>query len=330
MRIVQFIDHHQAQKVALVEDNQLRVINGFSSTYTLARAALDRGTTINALVDAHVGDEQFDYTRALSAGRVLSPVTHPDPARFWVTGTGLTHLGSAAARDSMHSDDEPEAGQTDSMKMFNMGLRAGKPAHGEVGVQPEWFYKGNGSTVVAPGAPIYSPSFALLDGDEIEVCMLHIIADDGTPFRIGYAIGNEFSDHKTEKINYLYLAHSKLRACSFGPELLIGALPADVRGTSRILRQGEVIWEEEFLSGEDNMSHSLANLEHHHFKYKLFRRPGDVHCHFLGTATASFSKGIEPEDGDIFEMEANGFGAPLRNELKINTPANVAAGKLYG
>lgn len=329
MRIVQFRSNDEKSGVALVSGDTLQVIERFTSTYALAQAALKEGRTINNLIEANTSRITLNYTELLATGRILPPVTHPDPARLWVTGTGLTHLGSASARDAMHTHTEPDAGLTDSMKMFQMGLRNGKPEPGQPGVQPEWFYKGNGTTVVAPGDPIYSPSFALLDGDEIEICTFHLIGDDGTPYRLGYALGNEFSDHKTEKINYLYLAHSKLRACSYGPELLLGELPADVRGTSRILRDGTVIWEAEFLSGEDNMSHSLSNLEHHHFKYDLFRRPGDVHCHFLGTATASFSAHIEPQDGDVFEMEAEGFGAPLRNTLRKEEAVDVEVKRLY-
>ena len=329
MRIVQFRGDDGKMNVATVIGEKLRVIEGFSSTYELASAALQRGIPINTLIDAHVGDDTRLYSEVLASGRIDLPVNHPDPARLWVTGTGLTHLGSASARDSMHSESETEAGQTDTMRMFQMGLREGKPPPGAAGVQPEWFYKGNGTSVVAPGAPIYSPSFSLLDGDEIEICVFYIIAEDGTPYRLGYALGNEFSDHRMEKINYLYLAHSKLRPCSYGPELLLGELPASVRGKSRILRDGIVIWEEEFLSGEDNMSHSLANLEHHHFKYDLFRRPGDLHCHYLGTATASFSKNIEPKAGDVFEMEADGFGAALRNTLTSTPPSTIVIKKLF-
>ena len=58
------------------------------------------------------------------------------------------------------------------------------------------------------------------------------------------------------------------------------------------MRDGKTLWEKPFLTGEANMSHTLANLEHHHFKYALFRRPGDVHVHFFGTATLSFADGI--------------------------------------
>ena len=88
-----------------------------------------------------------------------------------------------------------------------------------------------------------------------------------------------------------------------------------MRGCSRIRRGGEVIWEKPFLSGEDNMSHAIANLEHHHFKYGLFRAPGDVHVHFFGTATASFADGVCTQPGDIFEIEAAPFALKLANPI---------------
>jgi hypothetical protein len=181
-------------------------------------------------------------------------------------------------------------------------VKDGRPAPGEIGVQTEWFYKGNGTTVVAPGGGLVSPEFALDGGEEPEIAGIYLIGKDGTPFRVGFALANEFSDHVTERINYLYLAHSKLRPCSFGPEILIDELPADVNGMSRILRDGKVLWEKPFVSGEANMSHTLANLEHHHFKYDVFCQPGDVHVHMFGTATLSFADGIKPEAGDVFEI----------------------------
>jgi hypothetical protein len=76
-----------------------------------------------------------------------------------------------------------------------------------------------------------------------------------------------------------------------------------------------VLWENEFVSGEDNMSHHFRNLEHHHFKYPQFRRPGDLHVHFFGTATLSVAAGIRTRPGDVFEIAAEGFGRPLRNPL---------------
>ncbi len=133
--------------------------------------------------------------------------------------------------------------------------------------------------------------------------------------RLGFVLGNEFSDHVVERQNYLWLAHSKLRQAALGPELLLGELPNSVIGTSRIWRGNAVLWEKPFLSGETNMSHTLANLEHHHFKYRQFRQPGDIHVHFFGTATLSFSDGIRAEPGDVFEVEADAFTLPVRNPL---------------
>ena len=57
---------------------------------------------------------------------------------------------------------------------------------------------------------------------------------------------------------------------------VLGRPAIHLDGISRIRRDGQVIWEKAFLSGEDNMCHSLDNLEYHHFKYAQFLRPGDV------------------------------------------------------
>ena len=146
---------------------------------------------------------------------------------------------------------------------------------------------------------------------------------------MGFALANEFSDHVTEKQNYLYLAHSKLRQSSIGPELLVGELPPHVEGLSRLRRNGATIWEKPFLSGEQNMSHTIANLEYHHFKYAVFRQPGDIHVHMFGTATLSFSDGVAAQDGDCFEISAPRFGLPLSNRLHIEAEERVDVRALY-
>jgi hypothetical protein len=215
----------------------------------------------------------------------------------------------------MHREAQAAAQQTDSMRIFLEGVEGGKPAAGEVGQQPEWFYKGDGSQLVGPGEPLFMPHFAKDGGEEPELAGIYLIGPDGTPFRLGLALANEFSDHVTERHNYLWLAHSKLRQAALGPELLVGTPPEGIEGTSRIVRDGATLWEKPFLSGEANMSHSLANLEHHHFKYDLFRRPGDIHVHFFGTATLSFSDQVRTQVGDVFEIEAAPFTLPLRNPL---------------
>ncbi len=304
-------------KIAVVvrEGSEAAVLRGTDSSYALAMDAAAAKRPVAALVAERGLGEAVDLPSLLSAGRVVLPIAHPDPVHMHLTGTGLTHLGSASARNAMHAKLEGAEVLTDSMKMFRMGLEGGRPAAGAAGAQPEWFYKGNGTTAVAPGKPLTMPGFAEDGGEEPEIAGIYVIAPDGTPCRLGWALANEFSDHVTERVNYLWLAHSKLRQASFGPEILIGDLPADVQGTSRIRRGGAVVWEKPFVSGEANMSHTFANLEHHHFKYDIFRNPGDVHVHMFGTATLSFADGFATQAGDVFEIEAATFGLPLANPL---------------
>lgn len=331
MNLIQYFDLNGERAVGAVDGDVTRQVNGAASVYALAQAAIAAQTGIGALIARQGLGETVDKAALLAEGRLLAPVDHPDPAHLYVTGTGLTHLGSAATRDAMHKSNgtKTEDNLTDSMKMFRMGLENGKPTDGTKGVQPEWFYKGNGYTVINPGHPIPSPSFALDAGEEPEIAGIYLIDHNGQPRRLGFALANEFSDHVTERINYLYLAHSKLRACSFGPELRLGDLPAHIEGKSRIWRDGQVIWEKPFLSGEDNMSHTIANLEYHHFKYELFRNPGDIHVHCFGTATLSFADGISTKPDDIFEIEEAQFGAALRNPIRVETEHPVIVGNVY-
>lgn len=308
--LIQFRRPDGSRGVGLIRDGGTPVVvAGAASVLELAQRALAERNTLAGLAEATAG-EALDY----AAIELLPPVDHADPAHLLLTGTGLTHLGSAEGRDKMHRAAAEATQQTDSMKMFLMGVDGGKPASGP-GVQPEWFYKGDGSALVAPGAALESPDFALDAGEEPEIAGIYLIAADGTPVRLGYALANEFSDHVTERGNYLWLAHSKLRQAALGPELLLGELPSHVEGTSRILRDGQTLWEKPFVSGEANMSHSIANLEHHHFKYGLFRRPGDVHVHFFGTATLSVSDDIQTREGDVFEISAAPFALPVRNPI---------------
>jgi hypothetical protein len=322
MRLIQFESTQGERRVGMVRENDLiAAVNGVATMRELAQRAIDGGRALAAQVDHEGTGELLDYAELLADRRVLAPLDHEDPAHLLVSGTGLTHLGSAATRDKMHQKaQQDEAQMTDSMRIFKWGVEGGKPQPGQAGVQPEWFYKGDGNTVVRPGMPFPVPEFAEDAGEEPEIAGLYLIGADGTPCRLGFALGNEFSDHVTERKNYLYLAHSKLRFCSFGPELRTGALPLHLSGMSRLRRDGRVIWEKEFLSGENNMCHTIANLEYHHFKYSQFLHPGDAHVHFFGTATLSFADGVQTQQGDEFEIDAAEFGMPLINGIGRGKP----------
>jgi hypothetical protein len=323
LRLLQHRGDDGRRGVIAADESGAFFVQGFDNVRALAHAAIGEGVGFAAIVAKAGRGAQVDVAAELAAGRLIAPIDHDDPAHLIMTGTGLTHLGSAEGRDKMHRDAAASEAKTDSMRMFLEGVEGGKPAPGATGQQPEWFYKGDGQGLVGPDASLTMPAFAQDGGEEPELAGIYLIGPDGTPHRLGIALANEFSDHVTERHNYLWLAHSKLRVAALGPELLTGPAPADVRGTSRIRRDGAVLWEKPFLSGEANMSHSLANLEAHHFKYDLFRRPGDVHVHFFGTATLSFADGIRTQEGDVFEIEAAPFTLPLRNRLARAAAAPV-------
>ena len=324
MLISEITDGKGQTRVVARIDAGARLVNGADSVYALALEAARGRESLRTVLDRRGLGDSVDLAAAYEEGRLNTPISHPDPAHLHITGTGLTHLGSAATRDSMHKKLTADGAEnlTDSMKMFRMGLESGKPARGEVGVQPEWFYKGNGVFAVAPGKPLVSPDFAKDAGEEPEIAGIYVIGDDGTPFRVGFALSNEFSDHVTERVNYLYLAHSKLRNAAFGPEILVGPLPDDIRGTSRIHRAGKM------SSGKSRSCRArrtcrtaspISSTTTSNTGCSGSRATCMSTC--SGPRRCRLPTASGPKPGDVFEIEAEAFGLPLRNPLAIAEPA---------
>lgn len=322
MRLVQLARGGE-RRVAVVKDEALRLTSPqYNTVYALARKAIETGQPLISVVAGALTSEELEYEaayRGASPWVLLPSFDHPEePARCMVSGTGLTHKASAENRAAMHKAQNAEI--TDSFRMYQMGLEGGNAPEGQIGIQPEWFYKGNGLCLRGHNDPLEVPAYGWDGGEEPEIAGVYLIGPDGMPRRIGLTPANEFSDHRMEKKNYLYLAPSKLRACSIGPELTIGDIEfRNISGTVTILRNEQLVWRKEIFTGEQNMSHSLANLEHHHFKYETHRRPGDAHIHFFGADAFSFGEGIALETGDVMEISFPAFGRPLRNPIVIRT-----------
>jgi hypothetical protein len=327
-RLVQLSRDGQ-RRVALVDEPRLVLLQPDDSVYALARRAVMTGTPLPELVARQATGDALDYDEIYlgrSPWRLLPPIDHPHEwSRCRVSGTGLTHLGSAASRHAMHEATQgaDEAQLTDSMRMFRRGVEGGRPAEGAVGAAPEWFHKGDGTALRAHGAPLEVPPHAADGGEEGEVAGAYVIGPDGAPWRVGMAQGNEFSDHVTERRNYLDLAGSKLRTCALGPELVVDPAFGSVRGTVAIERGGATLWSKAVLTGEAEMCHSLRNVEHHHFKFAHHRRPGDVHVHYYGACSLSFADGVSLADGDVMVISFDGFGRPLRNPLRADPSPDV-------
>jgi hypothetical protein len=320
-RLVQ-LKKGSVRHIALVDEPNIRFLDGCSSIYELSHVAIAAGIKLSEAARQRARGETLYYDPIYSGEsewKLLPAIDHPEePARCLISGTGLTHLGSARNRQSMHAAKEEEL--TDSMRMFRLGFQGGRPAAGCIGTPPEWFYKGNGFSLRAHGDALEIPPYAEDGGEEAEVAGVYLVGPNGQPYRLGLATGNEFSDHQFEKKNYLNLAGSKLRTCSIGPELVVDPVFESVPVGITIERNGAHFWSKTFKTGSAEMCHSLENIEHHHFKYEAHRRKGDVHVHFFGTDCLSFSDNIRLQDGDVMQVSVEGYGRPLRNPVRVITP----------
>jgi hypothetical protein len=331
MRLVQFYLPEKGRRVGCVTGNDIidltSVKKKWTRVYRLFFEARENGATISEYLEEEAlsNGQVVSYDQLLAArpgdahGWMLPPLDHPDPAHCLISGTGLTHLGSMEKRAQMHESAKEDTGMTmtDSQKMFEMGLNGGKPKTGIRGVQPEWFYKGRGAILRGHNDCIDIPTFTEDGGEEPEIVGCYVIDDNGIPCRLGFAIGNEWADHQMERVNYLWLAPSKMRTCAIGPELVTHIDFQDIRGECRIVRDTQEIYHSgELLTGENHMSHSLANLEDHHFKYPQFRIAGEVHLHFFGTMKLSFPNRPRFQTGDRIETRFQGLGAPLVNYVR--------------
>lgn len=319
-RIVQLYHPSEGRKIALVEEPFLRLITDTGSVYELALDAIQLQKDIITVINSRLSETQLDYEsiyHGKSDWQILPSFDHPDNPLFClVSGTGLTHKNSALNRQMMHVSAENKP--TDSMLMYQWGVEGGNPRKESIGVQPEWFYKGSGATLKPHAGFLHIPPYANDGGEEPEIAGVYVIDRSGTPYRIGFTTGNEFSDHIMEKKNYLYLAPSKLRECSIGPELVIDTDFSAFTGKVSVLRNDEVLWSADINSGENNMSHNLANLEYHHFKYAGHRIPLQAHVHFFGADAFSFGNKVTLNDGDLMSVHWEGMGRALLNILKID------------
>jgi hypothetical protein len=342
LEFVQFEIPAQGRRVGVVEGDVVHDLTSrrpdFTYLYDVTQSALEAHRPLADFVRALLAENSkpplnrqrlFQGEPGGKEPFVHPPLDHADPHRVLITGTGLTHLGSMQSRNQMHSSSKEHHGasssetgsreepRTDSARMFEAGVQGGKPKSGVRGTAPEWFFKGDGGILRGHRAALEIPPYALDGGEEPEIVGCYIIDAAGQPRRLGFALGNEWSDHATEAISYLHLAPSKLRACAIGPTLVTDWDFQEARLKCEVKRAGRTIYDSgELQSGEKWMCHSLANLEDHHFKYAQHRRPGDIHLHFFGTSKLSHQmRDWRFQSGDEIHIDANVFCEALINPV---------------
>lgn len=313
MHLLQYLNDERRVQLGVVQHNKIYPLDTMDNLYQLVMNTLTLQIDLISFIKQLTKLPPIDYMELIENGQIIVPIFHNDLSHMIVTGTGLTHLNSTILRNSMHNETE---NLSDAQKIYYEGLVGGKPKNNKPGIRPEWFYKGNGYNLKSHSETVFSPHEAISFGEEAEIVAVYIIGADGCPYRIGFALGNEFSDHGLEKSNLYYLAQSKLCECSIGPEIYIGDLPAKVDGEISIERNKKLLWSKKFSTGFEQMTHSLNNIEHHLFKNSLFRVPGDIHFLFLGADQISFSDDIDLVDGDVTTIRANLFNYPLINSVQ--------------
>src|SRR5437764_215165 len=98
MRVVQLSHRDHGRRVAVVDEPHLRLLRDRSSIYELAQVSIETNRSLCALIECLTSDEYLNYDDVhggRSEWRLLPPIDHPEPSRCFVTGTGLTHQGSA-------------------------------------------------------------------------------------------------------------------------------------------------------------------------------------------------------------------------------------------
>src|SRR5437773_11228453 len=81
-----------------------RIVKNAQGVYELALEAADQSRRLADVIREHGLGDSLGLDRAYAAGDLLAPISHPNPANLHLTGSGLTHGGSAAPRARMHKN----------------------------------------------------------------------------------------------------------------------------------------------------------------------------------------------------------------------------------
>ena len=87
MRLIQYKTQSGSRGVGAVDETTGRVqsVHGADSVYTLAMAAIHAGHSLEQEIKSRGFGEAVDYDALIREKRLLPPLDHPEPTRFWIT-----------------------------------------------------------------------------------------------------------------------------------------------------------------------------------------------------------------------------------------------------
>ncbi len=267
---MQYRDRDGRRALAAGTGADHRRLNDVETVYELALEAIERQEPLETVAAGYLGDEAIDLGLLEREGRLLAPTEHPVPTRCWVTSSEV----AAEERESS-----------------------------------SWFFRGNGAGLFAAGQTLRLPSFAPQARLTPALAAIFVIADDGVPCQLGWALAHVVIDADAAALG----GHAYLRPTAVGPQLRLGVLPDDLTGVVRTIEPGRA-QERACRLALNRVGDRLAA----HFRHELHRRPGDVHVHCLTVVSpATTAEEIAHQSDAVYELALPAFGAPLRNRLGV-------------
>ncbi|MBT2527844.1 FAH family protein [Streptomyces sp. ISL-99] len=181
--------------------------------------------------------------------------------------------------------------------------------------QPNWFVKGFGDVLKAPGEPLSVPGDAVAVCEEAEVVLVYTGDDRGVPRYTGYTFGNDLTDIGRFKQHAGHLSYAKLCDAGVAPWLHLGEPPRSVTGEVTIERDGVPAWKGPFTTGTDALHYDLPTMMSRLFAHEALHRPGRVHYVYIGADRSSFHSGFRAADGDRVTIDVATHGVRLSHTL---------------
>ncbi|HBF28126.1 hypothetical protein [Rhizobium sp.] len=170
----------------------------------------------------------------------------------------------------------------------------------------DWFFKGNGRTVITSGDTIRLPGYAYGGGLEIEFALVLMAGQNGIPAAIGYVLANDFSDVEMRRRHPNLANISKLSSTIMSNQMIIGHdIPLSTNVRCCVVRDGNAAaFTTEGSLGQNAMKYPTQYLIDTIFQNSDLRMPPfSVHYLLLGAAISTNKAGFELQHNDIIRAD---------------------------